>query len=809
MTISYNWLSDYLPQPIDPDRLGRILTSIGLEVEKQISYEEIKGGLSGVVIGSVLEVTQHPNADRLRLTRVDIGEAEPLHIVCGAPNVAVGQTVLVATVGATIYPLQGEPITLRKAKIRGEESQGMICAEDELGLGASHNGILILPEGLKPGTSAAEYFNPYSDIVYEIGLTPNRMDAMSHWGVARDVCAYLSHHERTETRPQLPNQTGLVGSTQKTPIHVEIENADDCPRYCGISLQNVNVGESPRWMQQRLKAIGVRPINNLVDITNYLLHETGQPLHAFDAAKIRGSKIMVKKLAAGTSFIALDDKARTLNEEDLMICDAEGGLCLAGVFGGKDSGVSDQTTNLFLESACFSGIGIRKTSFRHGLRTDAALRFEKGTDPGLCERVLLRAVQLIQEIAGGEVVGALTDLYPGKKEKNEIALSWQYLKKLSGKNYHPEAVRSILSALGFEILRESDNEFRVAVPTHKPDIEQPADLVEEILRIDGLDNIAIPTTIRISPSVTTEERPARWQEKIADLLAGQGYQEILTNSITNGAYYNEKESNELVRMINSLSQELDVMRPRLLETSLEVVAHNLNHKNGSLRLFEFGKTYRYSGGTEYQETPKLALILTGEWQEGGWSQPARKMDLFTLKSQVRVLFQWLGLVDVTEIYPDTEPQWMDPIEWQHRGTRFALGGQVTAEKMDRFGIKQPVFYAELDWQLIMDRVLQTRTKIHVLPKFPAVQRDLAMVVDRTLPWSMLESTVQQIGLENLQGIKLFDIFESDKLGVDKRSMAINLIFQHSEKTLTDAEIDGWMQQVMKALASECNAEIRK
>jgi phenylalanyl-tRNA synthetase beta chain len=479
------------------------------------------------------------------------------------------------------------------------------------------------------------------------------------------------------------------------------------------------------------------------------------------------------------------------------------------VFGGKDSGVSDQTTNLFLESACFSGIGIRKTSFRHGLRTDAALRFEKGTDPGLCERVLLRAVQLIQEIAGGEVVGALTDLYPGKKEKNEIALSWQYLKKLSGKNYHPEAVRSILSALGFEILRESDNEFRVAVPTHKPDIEQPADLVEEILRIDGLDNIAIPTTIRISPSVTTEERPARWQEKIADLLAGQGYQEILTNSITNGAYYNEQESNELVRMINSLSQELDVMRPRLLETSLEVVAHNLNHKNGSLRLFEFGKTYRYSGGTEYQETPKLALILTGEWQEGGWSQPARKMDLFTLKSQVRVLFQWLGLEDVTEIYPDTEPQWMDPIEWQHLGTRLALGGQVTAEKMDRFGIKQPVFYAELDWQLIMDRVLQTRTKIHVLPKFPAVQRDLAMVVDRTLPWSMLESTVQQIGLENLQGIKLFDIFESDKLGVDKRSMAINLIFQHSEKTLTDAEIDGWMQQVMKALASECNAEIRK
>lgn len=808
MTISYNWLNDYLPQPIDPDRLGRILTSIGLEVEKQIPYEEVKGGLAGVCIGTVLEVSPHPNADRLRLTRVDIGEAEPLRIVCGAPNVAVGQTVLVATVGTTIYPLQGEPLTLRQAKIRGEESQGMICAEDELGLGPSHDGILILPNGLKPGTPAAEYFNPYSDIVYEIGLTPNRMDAMSHWGVARDVCAYLSHHERSEFRPQLPTAPVLAASKRKSPIQVTIENADDCPRYCGISLQQVNVGESPRWMQQRLKAIGVRPINNLVDITNYLLHETGQPLHAFDADRIRGGKVLVKKLPAGTSFITLDDKVRTLHEEDLMICDTEGGLCLAGVFGGKDSGVQN-TTNLFLESACFNGIGIRKTSFRHGLRTDAALRFEKGTDPGLCDRVLLRAVQLIQEIAGGEVVGSLLDLYPGKKEKTEIALSWQYLKKLSGKNYHPEAVRTILTALGFEIIRESDNEFRVAVPTHKPDIEQPADLVEEILRIDGLDNIAIPTTIRLSPAVTTEERPARWQEKIADLLAGQGFQEILTNSITNGAYFTEAESEGLVRMINSLSQELDVMRPRLLETSLEVVAHNLNHRNLSLRLFEFGKAYRYVAGAPYQETPKLALILTGDGQEASWNQPARRMDLYTLKSQVLALFQWLGLEGIQEEYPSPEANWMDPIGWSHQGVRLALGGQVSSEKLDRFGIKQAVCYAELDWQLIMDRVLRTQTKIRSLPKFPLVQRDLAMVVDRSLTWVKLESTLQKIGLENLQGIKLFDIFESEKLGADKRSMAINLTFQHPEKTLTDAEIDGWMQQVMNALASECNAEIRK
>lgn len=808
MTISYNWLCDYLPQPIDPDRLGRILTSIGLEVEKQIAYEEVKGGLEGVVIGHVLEVTQHPNADRLRLTRVDVGEETPLHIVCGAPNVAVGQTVLVAKVGTTIYPSSGEPITLRKAKIRGEESQGMICAEDELGLGESHDGILILKEALTPGLPAAEYFKPYSDIIYEIGLTPNRMDAMSHWGVARDVCAYLSHHDRTELRPRLPlNNPSAISAAG--PIQVEIENAADCPRYCGISIKGVRVGESPRWMQQRLKAIGVRPINNLVDITNYLLHETGQPLHAFDADKIQGGKILVKKLTGGTTFITLDDKARTLHAEDLMICDASGGLCLAGVFGGKQSGVTDQTTNLFLESACFSGVGIRKTSFRHGLRTDAALRFEKGTDPAGCDKVLWRAVQLIQEIAGGEVIGNIIDLCPGKKEKVEIALSWQYLKKLSGKNYHPEAVRNILTALGFEILRESDNEFRVAVPTHKPDIEQPADLVEEILRIDGLDNIPIPTSIRISPAVTAQNPAARWQEKISDLLAGEGFQEILTNSITNGAYYNEQESEGLVRMINSLSQELDVMRPRLLETALEVVAHNLNHKNNSLRLFEFGKTYRYAGGTSYIETPKLALVWSGDWQAGDWNQSARTADLFTVKSQLDTLFQWLGLGTVREEYPEQHGQLQDPIRWTWNGVVLAEGGAVPAPILTRFGIKQPVFYAELEWAVLVECTSALSRKIRPLPKFPAVQRDLSMVVAKSLSWSKLEEAVQKIGLENLQGIKLFDIFESDKLGADKRSMAINLTFQHPDKTLTDAEIDGWMQQVIKALSTDCGAEIRK
>ncbi len=809
MTISYHWLSEYLPQPIDPDRLGRILTSIGLEVEKQIPFEEIRGGLKGVVVGKVLEVHPHPNADRLRLTRVDVGQAEPLHIVCGAPNVAVGQTVLVATIGSTIYPLSGDPITLKKAKIRGEESQGMICAEDELGLGPSHDGILVLSEPLAPGTPAAEHFKPYSDIVYEIGLTPNRMDAMSHWGVARDVCAYLSHHERTECRPQLPASPAIPSTKKKAPIEVMIQNPADCPRYCGISIEGVRVEESPTWLQQRLKAIGVRPINNLVDITNYLLHETGQPLHAFDADTIRGGRIEVKKLAKGTRFITLDDTTRTLQEDDLMICDAEGGLCLAGVFGGKASGVQPQTTNIFLESACFHGVGIRKTSFHHGLRTDAALRFEKGTDPGICDRVLLRAVQLITEIAGGKVVGAMTDLYPGRKEKVEISLSWQYLKKLSGKNYHPEAVRTILLALGFEILRESDNEFRVAVPSFKTDIEQPADLVEEILRIDGLDNIPIPQTIRISPAVSSEDRSLTAQENISDRLAGQGFQEIVTNSITNRAYFSEEESTTLVQMINSLSQELNVMRPRLLETALEVVAHNLNHKNTMLRLFEFGKTYQYLGGTEYRETPKLILVCSGDLQEGDWKQPSRATDLFAIKSQLHTLFQWLGIDNITEEYPDSLAQIKDPIRWISSGTCLAEGGEVSTQTLGCFGIKQPVFYAELDWQELLRRSLDRPRKIAPLPKFPAVQRDLSMLVGRDLSWTRIRGAVQKIGLENLQGIKLFDIFESDKLGTDKRSMAINLTFQHPEKTLTDAEIDGWMQQVIDTLSTQCGAEVRK
>src|SRR5687768_3211903 len=513
MTISYNWLSDYLPKKIEPERLSKILTSIGLEVEKMEAFEEVKGGLKGLIIGEVLEVTPHPNADKLRLTKVSIGRGQPLAIVCGAPNVAVGQKVIVAPVGSTIYPAKEDPITMKVAKIRGEESYGMICAEDEIGLGNSHEGILVLKDDAKVGQWAVDYFQPYSDIIYEIGLTPNRMDAMSHAGVARDVCAFLTHHDKKDSKPVLPI-VSFKPDNQTLKITVTIENKNACKRYAGVCLSNIKVGDSPEWLQKRLKAIGLRPINNIVDITNYVLHETGQPLHAFDYDAIAGKKIVVKTEAEGTPFITLDEKERKLSAEDLMICNAETGMCIAGVFGGIESGVTAKTKNIFLESAWFDPVFIRKTSFRHGLRTDSAIRFEKGIDISNTVNVLKRAALLIKELAGGEIASDVIDVYPDPEPKNQVKLKFQYLKKLSGKNYHPDTVKKILQSLGFTMVREEIDAITVDVPYHKNDVSLPADLVEEIVRIDGLDNIDIPTSITISPSVEKNIMADNFKEKL-------------------------------------------------------------------------------------------------------------------------------------------------------------------------------------------------------------------------------------------------------------------------------------------------------
>ena len=806
MTLSYKWLCDYLPEKPAPEKLSQLLTSIGLEVESMQSYEEVKGGLRGLVIGEVISTSKHPNADKLTLTKVNIGNDQFLSIVCGAPNVAAGQKVVVAPVGATIYPTNGEPLTMRVAKIRGEESQGMICAEDEIGLGESHAGILVLDTTAVPGTPAPDYFNLYDDIIYEIGLTPNRMDAMSHWGVARDVCAYINHHEKKNITPLFPATTPLDKAGKSGPVQVTIENTKACPRYTGISIEGIKVEPSPAWLQKRLKAIGVRPINNIVDITNYIQHETGQPLHAFDLDAIEGKQVIIKNLPTGTPFITLDDVSRKLDQEDLMICNAKEAMCIAGVFGGLQSGVKESTRSLFIESAFFDGINIRKTSFRHGLRTDAATRFEKGTDIEATVRVLERAVQLIKEIAGGTVVGALIDCYPAPQPKKTVVVRWSMLHKLSGKQYSATAVKNILTSLEFEWRREDAESFEVAVPTHKTDISLQADIVEEIIRIDGLDNIEIPTQIKLSPAIDSEGWKATVKEKIANQLAGMGFQEMMTNSITNAAYYNN--SGGLITMINSLSATLNCLRPGMLETALEVVAHNLNHRNLNLRLFEFGKIYTRSEKDQFQELERCCLVITGQKNESSWKQTATAADFYTLKGAVDALIKGLGLKITSQEMESTESLSFG-ITWSDSKQTVGFGGEVSPKWLEKMGIKQPVFFAELNWDYLALQFNQQRSVIREIPRFPAVQRDLALIAPRSLTWEQIQSTVQKIRIESLQDIKLFDIFESDKLGVDKKSMAVNFTFQNMERTLTDKEIEGWMNKILTNLEKELGVNLRK
>ncbi|MGZ5135752.1 MAG: phenylalanine--tRNA ligase subunit beta, partial [Flavitalea sp.] len=612
MTVSYNWLHDYLPVIVEPERLSKILTSIGLEVESFERYESQKGGLKGLIVGEVIECLPHPNAEKLKVTQVNTGSSRPIQIICGAANVAEGQKVVIATPGTTIYPINREPVLMKVATIRGIESHGMICAEDEIGLSDDHSGILVLPSGLKVGSAVSEYFKTYTDWIFEIGLTPNRMDAMSHLGVARDVCAYLIHHDKGDFKVKSPFANVFTPGSNSFPIDVEIENQVVCQRYSGVSILNVSVTDSPEWLQQKLRSIGQRPINNIVDITNFILHETGQPLHAFDADNIGGRKIIVKNLPEGTVFNTLDEKERKLSNHDLMICDGENkGLCIAGVFGGIQSGVKNSTKNIFLESAWFDPASIRKTSFRHGLRTDAAMRFEKNVDISNTVNVLKRATLMIKQIAGGEIASAIVDVYPEQHPKQQVTLQHNYLKKLSGKTYASSTVTKILEALGFEIVKDNEGQLMLAVPYNKSDISLPADVVEEIMRIDGYDNIDIPSRITITPSVDIDGYKHAYKETVSGYLVGQGFHEIFTNSITNAAYFEEVEVSSGVRLLNNLSVAHNIMRPSMLETGLEAVAYNLNRKNGDLRFFEFGKTYHFKGIGNYEEKDYLCIYITG------------------------------------------------------------------------------------------------------------------------------------------------------------------------------------------------------
>ncbi len=808
MTISYKWLSEYLPVPVEPERLARILTSIGLEVENFEKYEEVKGGLKGLVIGEVLSTERHPNADKLTLTRVGIGNGESLQIVCGAPNVEAGQKVIVAKVGTTIYPINNAPVTMKVAKIRNVESYGMICAEDEIGLGTSHAGIMVLKNDAKVGLAATEYFQPYEDWIFELGITPNRMDAMSHWGVAKDVCAYLSHHDKKDIKPKIPNSNAFKIDNKSLPISVSVENTKACQRYSGVGIANVTIKESPQWLQKKIKAIGLRPINNIVDITNFIQHETGQPLHAFDGDELKGKKIIVKNLPEGTKFITLDEKERKLSKEDLMICDAEEGVCIAGVFGGLHSGVTDKTKNVFLESAWFNPIDIRKTSFRHGLRTDAATRFEKNIDISNTVLVLKRAALMIKDICGGQIASDIVDVYPDPADKKQVSLKYHYLKKLSGKNYHPDTVKNILTSLGFEIAKDSIDEIRVSVPFSKPDISLPADIVEEILRIDGLDNIAIPTSITITPSIEENYLTHTLKEKLANYFVGLGYHEMMTNSITNAAYFTEEEKQQMVKMLNSLSAELNILRPSLLETSLEVVARNLNHKNDNLKFFEFGKGYFTSGPGKYHELEQMCIVVSGHVKEQNWKGKDIPADFFYIKGIIDSALQLLGIKSVT-IESLTVSKLHDHIIYKSNGEIVAGAGEVNQNILAQFGIKQPVYFAAINWEVVLKLATKSTLTIKELPRFPSVMRDISMVVQRSLAYEEVEKSVNKLKLANLQEVKLFDIFESEKLGADKKSIAVSFTFIDAEKTLTDKEIDGWMNKIMSVLETDLNAEIRK
>jgi phenylalanyl-tRNA synthetase beta chain len=813
MTISYNWLREYLPASVsanlEPERLSRILTSLGLEVESLEQYESIRGALKGLVVGEVLTCEKHPNADKLSLTTVSTGQGSPLQIVCGAPNVAAGQKVVVATIGTTIYPKNGEPLTMKPVKIRGMESQGMICAEDEIGIGENHAGILVLPAEAKAGTPVTEVFPVYNDWIYEIGLTPNRMDAMSHLGVARDVCAYLSHHENADYRPLADLAAGFVIENNSLPIEVSIENTHACQRYAGVSISNVRIQESPAWMQSRLKAIGLRPINNIVDITNYILHESGQPLHAFDADTIAGKKVIVKNLPAGTPFTTLDEKERKLHQEDLMICNGLGQpMCIAGVFGGMESGIRETTTNIFLESAWFNPVDIRKTSFRHNLRTDAATRFEKNVDISNTVNVLKRAALLIKELAGGTIASEIVDVYPGKKDKTQVRLAFDYLKKLSGKSYQPAAVKTILQSLGFEVIKKTESDLLLAVPYSKPDITLPADLVEEVMRVDGYDNIQIPRSITITPSVDVNEQKQAYIEKVSGYLTGLGFNEIFTNSITNKEFYSDEELQSAVTMLNSLSAELNIMRPSMLETGLQSVAHNLNRKNNDLHFFEFGNTYAASGPGKYDETAHLSLYITGQASEGSWKSKAQPADLYYIKGVVNRLLQLLG-VDGALVETAGFPRMDGALQFGVGRQVLGMAGSVDRKTLERFSIRQPVFYADLYWGRLMEYVKTRDARVDELPRQLPVHRDLAMVVNKTLPYGSVEKSIHAIGLNKLRQVQLFDVFESEKLGPGKKSLAISFTFLDEERTLTDKEIDGMMNRIMTTLEKEVQADIRK
>lgn len=820
MKISYNWLKEMIPGLPDPEEVSIMLTDCGLEVESLEAYESIKGGLKGIVTGEVKTCQRHPDADRLSLTTVDVGAAELLNIVCGAPNVAQGQKVLVATIGAVIYSDKGD-FEIKKSKIRGQLSEGMICAEDELGLGHSHEGILVLDPSVPVGRPAAEIFKVYNDFVFEIGLTPNRADAASHLGVARDIAALLSLKKKTKvTKPVMASVANFKSDKNSLHIPVEVQNHQACPRYCGLTISGVKVAESPEWLKNKLMVIGLRPINNIVDITNYVLHETGQPLHAFDVAHVKGNKVVVRNVKKGTKFLTLDEVERELQEEDLMICNESEPMCIAGVFGGLHSGVSETTTQVFLESAYFSAVSVRKTSRNHALKTDSSFRFERGTDPEMPPYALKRAAMLIKEIAGGEITSQVVDVYPHPVKEKIFTVEVKSICALIGKDIEPEIIKSILEALDIKIMRETQGGWEIHVPAYRVDVTREADITEEVLRIYGYNNIEMPPVMKMSSNIHPFPDKEDVQNQIGDMLAAKGFIEIMSNSLSSGTYTQWKEqawdAAENVNILNPLSKELNVMRQTLLFGGLEAIAYNQNRKVADMKLFEFGNVYSIPKEKaqkdqleKYYEFMQLGIFLTGQKKPETWSQKSEDVNFFDLKAAVYAVLKRLGFTINDIKTADGIPHhFAYGLEWKYNNKWLCNFGEISTELLEKFDIKQAVYYAELNWSLLMEEVKHATIRYKEVPKFPEVRRDLALLIDHTVSFEQIEQIAFRIEKRLLKQVNLFDIYKGEKIGKEKKSYAVSYFFQDDQKTLTDQEIEKIMSKLVKAYSEELNASIR-
>ena len=809
MKISYNWVKQFIQLDWNAEKTGELLTDLGLEVEGIDKYESVQGGLEGIVVGHVLTCVQHPNADRLKITTVHVGSGEHLQIVCGAPNVAAGQKVPVATVGTTLYDAEGKGFKIKKGKIRGEASHGMICAEDELGLGEGHDGIMILDETLVPGTLASEVFDVENDAIFEIGLTPNRADAMCHHGVARDLKAGLLQQD-IQIELITPSTSSFRVDNRTLKMDVEVEDKTLAPRYCGVTISGIQVKPSPEWLQHRLKAIGLTPKNNVVDVTNYVLHELGQPLHAFDANYILGNKIIVKTLEAGTKFTTLDEVERELHEDDLMICDAEKPLCIAGVFGGLKSGVTEQTTNIFLESAYFNPVSVRKTAKRHGLNTDASFRFERGIDPNITEYALKRAALLIQELAGGEITSDVTDSYPTKIEDFQVRVSYENVAKLIGEELPKETIKNILSSLEIKINSVTDGGLGLTIPAYRVDVQREADVIEEILRVYGYNNIKFDEKWHTSISNISRFEDYKLQDVVGAQLVSQGFYEIMANSLTTPSYValsEQLKEEHNITMLNPLSNDLSVMRQSLLFSGLEAISYNINRKQPNLKFFEFGKTY-HAYDEERAENKHLSVLITGNTTAETWRQSnAVTSDFFYAKGIVTTILERLGLSSL-KISPIKNDVFSEGLMLSLGKTKLVEFGIVKRSILKAFDIKQEVIYADFNWDNVIEAAKNRKIKFKDIPKFPKVRRDFALLIDETTTFAEIHNIAKQSERNLLKEVNLFDVYQGDNLPKGKKSYAVSFTLQDEHKTLTDKQIDKIMNKLQQSFEKQLGAELR-